>query len=428
VLEFHKFKSDSGRETLKTGSTSIRIALAGFSTLLVALLSFSSGFVVAALQPGVAEWRLGPGQSARSGEPISSDENPATLGVFTEAWELIEADFFGPLPTETERVYGAIRGILAEVGDPYTVFVEPVPHKFDQEKLRGSYGGIGVDLSRNDQGDVVLTPFRDSPASRVGIEEGDILVAVDDLTVTVDMDVSQDVAALLRGEPGTDVVLLVRRGEQEIEFVVGREVIDTPSVHWRLLTEETPPLAYVEITSFTDRTPSELAEALKELLGRDGAKGLVLDLRNNGGGLLHSSIDVVDQFLDGGVVLYEVKRGGIEKSFSAEPGGNAVDTPMVVLVNNGTASASEIVAGAIQDHDRGVLVGQTTYGKGSVQLIFDLSDGASLHLTSAQWLTPNRHQLEGVGLTPDVSIEDPEPGGVDVVLEEATDILRTGLR
>jgi carboxyl-terminal processing protease len=154
----------------------------------------------------------------------------------------------------------------------------------------------------------------------------------------------------------------------------------------------------------------------------------VLDLRNNGGGLLHSSIDVVDQFLDGGVVLYEVKRGGIEKSFSAEPGGNAVDTPMVVLVNNGTASASEIVAGAIQDHDRGVLVGQTTYGKGSVQLIFDLSDGASLHLTSAQWLTPNRNQLEGVGLTPDVSIEDDEPGSVDVVLEEATDILRTGLR
>lgn len=413
---------------MKTGSTFIRIALAGFSALLVALLSFSSGFVVAALQPAVSEWRTDIHQPAGSGGSILSDENPATLDTFTEAWELIEADFFGPLPSETERVYGAIRGLLTEVSDPYTVFVEPVPHKFDQEKLRGSYGGIGVDMSRNAEGHVVLTPFRGSPASRAGIEEGDILIAVDGLTITADMDASQDVAALLRGEPGTDVVLLVRRGEQEIESVVIREVIDTPSVHWELLTEETPPLAYVEITSFTDRTPSELAEALKELIGRDGAEGLVLDLRNNGGGLLHSSIDVVDQFLDGGIVLYEVKRGSVEKSFSAEPGGNAVDIPMVVLVNNGTASASEIVAGAIQDHDRGLLVGQTTYGKGSVQLIFDLSDGASLHLTSAQWLTPNRHQLEGVGLTPDVSVVDDEPGGVDVVLEEATDILRSGLR
>jgi carboxyl-terminal processing protease len=419
---------DSGREALKTGPTPIRIALAGFSALLVALLSFSSGFVVAALQPGVSEWTTDTWQPGGSGGPILSDENPATLEVFTEAWELIEADFFGPLPSETERVYGAIRGLLTEVGDPYTVFVEPVPHKFDQEKLRGSYGGIGVDLSRNDKGYVVLTPIRGSPASRAGIEEGDILVAVDDLTITADMDASQDVTALLRGEPGTDVVLLVRRRGQEIEFVVTREVIDTPSVHWRLLAEETPPLAYVEITSFTDRTPSELAEALTELLDRDGATGLVLDLRNNGGGLLHSSIDVVDQFLDGGIVLYEVKRGSVEKSFSAEPGGNAVDVPLVVLVNNGTASASEIVAGAIQDRDRGILVGQTTYGKGSVQLIFDLSDGASLHLTSAQWLTPNRHQLEGVGLTPDVSVKDDEPGGVDMVLDEATDILRSGLR
>jgi carboxyl-terminal processing protease len=413
---------------LKTGSTTIRIALAGFTALLLALLSYSSGFVVAALQPDIAEWRSAAQLSAEGADTAFSSENTATLEVFTEAWELIEADFFGPLPTKTDRVYGAIRGLLAEVGDPYTVFVEPVPHRFDQEKLRGSYGGIGVDLSRDVEGQVVLAPFRDSPASRAGMTEGDILVAVDGLTITSGMDASQDVAALLRGEPGTDVILLVRRGEREIEFVVTREVIETPSVNWKLLVEETPPLAYVEITAFTDRTPEELVEGLEELIGKDNAKGLVLDLRNNGGGLLHSSIDVVDQFLDGEIVLYEVKRGGVEKSFSVERGGNAIDIPLVVLVNNGTASASEIVAGAIQDHGRGTLVGQNTYGKGSVQLIFDLSDGASLHLTSAQWLTPNRHQLEGVGLTPDVAIEDDDPGGVDVVLAKAVDILRSELR
>ena len=413
-------KFQTGSEiTVRTRSTTFRIALAGFTALLLALLSFSSGFVVAAIQPNAADF-------ADDGAPAVFGADAALLGVFTEAWDLIEKDFFGPLPSSTERAYGAIRGILEEVDDPYTVFVEPIPHKFDQEKLRGSYGGIGVDLSRNAEGDVLLSPFRASPASRAGIAEGDVLVAVDGVGITDDMDISQDIAALLRGDVGTEAMLSTRRGQREMEFIITREIIETPSVEWMLL-EQAPTLAYLKITSFTDRTPIELVEGLEELIDVGGAKGLVLDLRNNGGGLLHSSIDVADQFLDSEVVLYEIKKGNVEKAFTVHSGGRALDIPLVVLVNRGTASASEIVAGAIQDHDRGLLVGEATFGKGSVQLIFDLSDGASLHITAAQWLTPGRHQLDGVGLTPDVVMEEGSDGG-DLALEKAVDLLESESR
>jgi len=409
---------------VRTRSTTFRIALAGVTALLLALLSFSSGFVVAAIQiqPNAADWRTTAHDSADGSSLGISAASAVPLGVFTEAWELIENDFFGPLPSSTVRVYGAIRGMLEAVDDPYTVFVEPIPHRFDQEKLRGSYGGVGVSLSRNAKGEAILSPFRGSPASRAGIEEGDVLLAVDGVPITGEMDISQDVPALLRGEVGTDVGLSVSRGVRALEFVITREVIETPSVEWKLL-ERAPFLAYIKITSFTDRTPAELVEALEELIDEGGAKGLVLDLRNNGGGLLHSSIDVADQFLDGQIALYEVKKGGVEKSFTVERGGHALDIPLIVLVNRGTASASEIVAGAIQDHGRGLLVGEPTFGKGSVQLIFDLSDGASLHITAAQWLTPGRHQLDGVGLTPDIAVEEDSAGGGDLALDKAVDLL-----
>lgn len=383
--------------------------------LFLASVAFGSGLVFASVQ----SHQLVPF--------VKEERGPLALGplsLFQEGWDLVERDFYGPLPSAQERSYGAVRGLLSTLGDPYTVFIEPVPHQFEQDSLRGSYGGVGMELSRNAAGQVVLSPFRDSPAAQAGILQDDVLLAIDDLLVTPEMDISQDIVANIRGEVGTDVTLTIQRGEETLTFSITRQVIDIPSVTWCLL-EQAPTLGYIHVSSFTHRTVGELQEGLDELLA-GGAQGLILDLRGNGGGLLQAAIDVTSQFFDGGVVLYERRRGRDEKSYMAQPGGQALDVPLVVLVNQSTASASEIVAGAIQDRGRGILIGESTFGKGSVQLIFDLSDGSSLHVTAAQWYTPNRHQLDGVGLTPDLIVAANPDGSADVQLERAITFLQLG--
>lgn len=391
-----------------------RVVLAFLTGLFLVSLAFGSGFVVASFQPRQPQ--------SKASENTLLDSGP--LSIFQEAWDLIEKDFFGALPTNRERVYGAIRGLLGVVDDPYTVFVEPIPRRFEQDDLRGSYGGIGVALNRAASGQVVLSPYRDSAAAQAGVLEGDVLLAVDDVPITAEMDVTQDVAARLRGKVGTTVTLVIHRGAETLTFKITRQVIEIPSVTWRVL-DQAPNLGYVQVSSFTDRTSVELEEALDELLTSD-VQGLVLDLRNNGGGLLQAAIDVTDQFVDGGVILYERHRGQDEKSYIANAGGLALQVPLVVLVNHGTASASEIVAGAIQDRERGPLVGEPTFGKGSVQLIFDLSDGSSLHVTAARWYTPNRHQLDGVGLTPNLVVAADSQSDSDVQLERAIAFLQSG--
>jgi carboxyl-terminal processing protease len=399
-----------------------RAVLAVLTGLLLVTLAFGSGFVAASFQS----------------RQLQEDTSPpsGSLSLFREAWDLVEEDFYGPLPPNSERIYGALRGLLSTLDDPYTVLVEPIPHQFEQDDLRGSYGGVGVALSRNANGEVVLSPFRNSPAAEAGILEGDVLLAVDGLPIMPEMDISLDIAARIRGKVGSDVTLTIRRGSEETPtFTIVRQVIETPSVTWRVL-EQPPPtsevpagatiLGYIHISSFTDRTTDELREGLDELLVASDAQALILDLRDNGGGLLQAAVDVADQFLDGGVVLHERRKGQEEKSYMADQGGRALDIPLVVLVNHGTASASEIVAGAIQDRERGVLIGETTFGKGSVQLIFDLRDGSSLHVTAARWYTPDRHQLDGVGLIPNLIVEAGPDDGMDVQLERAATLLRSG--
>ncbi|RLC76985.1 MAG: peptidase S41, partial [Chloroflexi bacterium] len=186
------------------------------------------------------------------------------------------------------------------------------------------------------------------------------------------------------------------------ELVITREEIQTPSVTWRLL-EQPPNVGYIGIGSFTERTGDEIVTAIQELQA-EGSTSLVLDLRDNYGGLIDPAVVVASQFLSDGVVLYEMTRGPEERVIKVQPGGIAADVPLVVLVNNGTASAAEIVAGALQDHGRASLVGEPTFGKGAVQLIYEISDGSSVHITSAIWLTPTRNRIDGRGLTPDIYV------------------------
>lgn len=346
---------------------------------------------------------------------------PPDFRVFWEAWHLVEKDFYGELPTPKAMAYGALRGALSSLNDPYTILVEPQPRQIEKDELHGSFGGIGVLLSQSADGSFVLSPVRDSPAMRAGIQEGDVLLAVDGVTITSQM-TPGDVQVLIRGPVGSKVRLTIRRGGtlEPLILTIVREEIVTPSVTWRMLEGQTG-IGYIKITSFTERTPQELLEALADLRGQ-GMTRIILDLRDNGGGLLNEAVQVASQFLNKGIVLYERGRGTEESAYPVQEGGMAQDVPLVVLVNGGTASASEIVAGALQDYGRGLLIGERTFGKGSVQHIYDLSDGSSLHVTSAQWFTPNRHQINGQGLTPDIELpltEEDRVQGRDPQLERA---------
>jgi carboxyl-terminal processing protease len=349
----------------------------------------------------------------------------AAFGVFWEAWHLVEDHFLGDLPDGQHVAWGAVRGALAVLNDPPTTFLEPQPRQREKEDLSGRFGGIGATVSEDEQGNILLDPMPDLPAAKAGIQTGDLLLQVDDTPVTAEMRVD-DIVSLIRGEIGTVVRLTLRREGQAEPLVldVRREEIPSPSVEWRML-EGSDGIGYVRISLFSDRTGRELVKALKELEDQGMAR-LVLDLRGNGGGLLGAAVDVASQFLTDGVVLYQVEKGPKETAVAVKRGAGFPEGPLVVLVDGGTASASEIVAGALRDRGRAGLVGEKTYGKGSVQSVFDLSDGSSVHITSAQWLTPGRHQISGQGLTPDliVPITDQDRSeGKDPQLDRAVEYL-----
>jgi carboxyl-terminal processing protease len=224
---------------------------------------------------------------------------------------------------------------------------------------------------------------------------------------------------MLRGEVlegnGVEITVLKHSTGEEFTVFIPFDVIDVPSVIWRVVEEDVR-IGYIQIMRFTNRTPDETRAAI-EGLRAENVEAVILDLRNNPGGLLQESVDVADEFLDGGVVLYERSRDN-ERTFEAVVGGALTDLPIVVLINNGTASAAELVAGAIRDSGRGIIIGQTSFGKGTVQQIFRLSDQSSLHITSAEWFTPSNNTIEGVGLVPDISMI-PDENGRDVEIGEA---------
>ncbi|MEJ2556868.1 MAG: S41 family peptidase [Anaerolineae bacterium] len=353
-------------------------------------------------------------------------EESAQFRLYWEVWHIIQDKFYGDIPEDSVPVYGAIRGALSTLQDPYTIFVEPQPRALEKAELEGQFGGIGAYITRGPAGQVILTPMVDSPAEQAGVQEGDVVLRVDDTPITPEM-TSDQVVLLIRGEVGTQVVLTLQRVgvADPIDVTVTRKNIQTPSVEWRTLDQD-PTIGYIRVRLFTERTGRELERALQDLR-EAGITSLVLDLRDNGGGLLDAAVDVTSQFLREGVVLYEDRRDESEKFYSVKKGGLALDLPLVVLVNGGTASASEIVAGALQDYGRGSLIGEKTFGKGSVQLVYDLTDQSSLHVTVARWLTPKRHRIDGEGLKPDVEViptEDDRAGGTDPQLERAVAYLQ----
>jgi carboxyl-terminal processing protease len=328
-------------------------------------------------------------------------EQPPEFELFWEAWGHVERSFYGELPDAKGLTYGAVRGMLSALGDPYTFFIDPPDHEMEVAQLEGRHGGVGAEYVMAHGYLVVVAVLEDSPAMRAGIRTGDVIIEVDRTEV---LGLSQNEAILLirGGDVGSQVTLtIVREDEAEpLTLTLTREEIEVPTVIWELKEDN---IGYVRVSFFGGRTNDELSRGLRELKDL-GAEKVILDLRDNPGGTITAAVDVAGQFIDTGVVFYERDKDGNDIVFSARRGGAAVHMPLAVLVNEGTASASEIVAGALQDHQRGFLIGERTFGKGALQSIHELSDFSSVHVTIAHWLTPNRHEIQGAGLLPDIEV------------------------
>jgi carboxyl-terminal processing protease len=324
-----------------------------------------------------------------------------SLPLISEAHSILVHNAFDPLPPAPELEYGMIRGMLEAYGDPYTVFLEPSHSQLESHTLEGRYGGIGASLESDLEGFVLLYPYQDSPAFRAGILAGDRLVKVGDLEITPNMMMDLIITAI-RGPVNQRVTLTISRPpEFELfEFVIRREEFALPSVAWRTAPQE-PRLGIIEINLISAKTPDEIRNAVNELQ-ETGATRFVLDLRNNGGGLLTAGVDTARLFLSEGVVMEQQYQGKNVESYKVTRRGPLADLPLAVLVNHYTASAAEIVAGALQVNDRAQLIGAPTFGKDTIQLIFTLQDGSSMHVTSARWWIPGlEFSLDHNGLTPD---------------------------
>ncbi len=331
---------------------------------------------------------------------------PPEFDVFWEVWDYVESEFFYDVPPVEDRTYGAIRGMLATLGDQNTSFVQPSIAELERENVEGMFGGIGAYVQLNEFGQLVIAfPFPDQPASNAGLMSGDIVLSVDGQSLE-NLTLAEG-TALIRGPIGTTVHLEIYRPETDETFEVDieRAQIEIPTVRAEMLDEN---IAYVSLFRFNGVATSQLEAELSDLLAQN-PRALIFDLRSNPGGLLDEAISVSDLFLPEGVVA--VQRTSLRQEprvFYADSGDIAEDIPLVVLIDGGSASASEIVAGAIQDHERGVLIGTTTFGKGSVQLVHDLSDGSQLRITYGAWYTPDDHNINGSGISPDIEIEIPE--------------------
>ena len=344
---------------------------------------------------GVSSRKLSEGAPAGGGK---------TFDLFWEAWELIRRDFYGKLPNEKQMTYGAIRGVINTLGDPNTALIDPRIAATISEDMTGVFEGIGAAVRLNEEGYLVIVqPFEDQPAAKAGILPDDVILEVDGTRIQ-GMDIYQAISRI-RGPAGTKVRLLVQRLGEEEPFLVSvvRGKIEIPAVQAKILARN---VAYVRLNDFHGRATAQLSGALRSLLQQEPV-GLILDLRNNPGGLLDTAVDVSSLFLEPEqVILIEVRKGGEEReTYRAKGRPLAPNIPLMVLINGGSASASEIVAGSVQDNHRGVLLGEPTFGKGSVQLAHRLSDGAELCITTAQWLTPSGHALQsGNGLLPDLPV------------------------
>jgi len=342
--------------------------------------------------------------SLAAGCAQSSSTTPSTklgLEVVEEAWDIIFQDYVDREKLDANALsQAAIKGMVEELDDPYTSYVDAKTYQLSTSSLEGKFEGIGAHVSIRDEQLMVIAPIAGSPAAEAGIKAGDIILDVDGLA-TAEMSLEEAVLHI-RGPEGTSVRLLIlHQGENEpVEIEIIRAEIKLASVFFEMKED----IAYINISHFSERTDEELLTAL-ETMAEEAATSIILDLRSNPGGLLSAVVDVASHFLKEGVVVHVVDNQGKQTSQSARPHGINTELPMVVLTDNYSASGSEVLAGALRDYARATIAGKRTYGKGSVNTLNRLKDGSGLYLTTARWLTPNGHLIEGKGIEPDYPLE-----------------------
>lgn len=359
-----------------------------------------------------------------SATQITDDEELKELfEPFFQAWSIVHDQFLNQPVDNVKMMQGAIRGLMDSLDDPYTAYMDPEEYRTQNTPLQGEYTGIGAWVDTTGEYLVILSPMPDSPSEKVGIEPGDKVVEVDGEDVTGFDPVI--VLEKILGPAGTSVnITIEREGEPEfLHFEVERAVIPIPSVESELLEEE---LGYIRLYTFGAISAEEFQQALSELINQ-GAAGIILDLRNNTGGFVDTAIEIISEFIPEGIVMIEEWADGTTDEYKATGDPMQPEIPLVVLVNNGSASASEIVAGALQDYDRAELVGTQTFGKGLIQNWIPLiGENGAVRVTTARWLTPDGRQIQDNGLTPDFIAEITESdieNEFDTQLERAKEVL-----
>jgi carboxyl-terminal processing protease len=388
--------------------------LAGFTLLMVLIIatSYLAGSAVGLIlaSPVTAEKKMPP--------PALEEE----LRLFWEAWRIVENEFYQRPVDSKELTYGAIRGVLSTLEDGNTAFITPEHIAIIRDDLTGAFEGIGALVEMNEDGYLfIIEPLSERPADLTGLKAGDMVLEVDGVEIR-GMNLVEAIS-LIRGPQGTTVRLTIRRQgvAEPFEVEIVRQRIELRTIEYRLLNGE---IGYIKLNDFNSLAPRQLRAALIDLLAKN-PRGLILDLRDDPGGLVTAAIDVGSEFIAEGVIMSERDKDR-EEDHEAQGGGLATEIPLVVLVNGGSASASEIVAGAIQDYGRGILIGERTVGKGSVQVQYELSDGSGLRITTAHWFTPHGRLIEGEGLIPDVEVyitDEDLANGLDPQLELALDYL-----
>jgi len=352
------------------------------------------------------------------------------FALFWEVWDALNDKYVDPSKLDMqEMLYGAIEGMVNSIGDPYTVFFEPVISTKFQEEISGAFGGVGIEIGKRDNAVTVISPIKDSPAYKAGIKAGDKVLKVDNEPIS-DLSI-EEVVSMIRGKRGTKVVLTISSNGDTRDVELVRDTIRVPSVKWELLDGS---IAYLQVYTFSQNVDADFKEAVGEILKSPATK-LILDLRNNPGGLLESAINLSGWFLDGDqIVTMEEFKDGTRQEFKSSGRGALKIYPTIILINGGSASASEILAGALHDNKDIRLVGEKSFGKGSVQELEKFSNGSSLKVTIAKWLTPKGRSITDLGIEPNYEVklpEDPEEGtlelgkpGKDPQLDKAIELLR----
>ncbi|MBI4414668.1 MAG: S41 family peptidase [Candidatus Kerfeldbacteria bacterium] len=355
-------------------------------------------------------------------------ENTGNAPIFTkieEVWATLKQEHAGNVPSEAEAVYGAIRGLVQSLDDPYTVFFTPKENRSFQEEIQGMFEGIGAEIGMKNDQLVVIAPLPGTPAEKAGLLPGDEILFIGDAP-TLDFSLDEAVEKI-RGKQGTTVTLKIRRaGAREMtEMTIERRAITIQSVKLSFLDGS---IAHLELSYFGPKTAQEFSSAINEIVVK-GAKGIVLDLRSNPGGYLDAAVDVSSHFVEEGkIVVAEQFPDGRRETYTARRLSSVAGVPLVVLIDQGSASGSEIVAGALQDYKLGTLIGVQTYGKGSVQELKEFEDGSSLKLTVATWFTPNGRSINEQGITPDVEVQrsaEDITADRDPQLDKAVELLRS---